>query len=451
MPARIPSAIAAAMTGTAGPVRVSRCAALCLLALAASPAASASPLAEAVERRDLTTVEALLATEAGRARIDEPAGYGMTALLFAVQADDVELAHRLIDSGADPNRGNAYEITPLWLAATNRSAEMTGMLLEHGADAAFRMAHGENALMAAARAGDAASIRLLLAAGADPQASEALHGETALHWAAAENHAKAIQALVAGGADPDIQGKPLELAPMDWVQIGMVSTILPVGGWSPLMHAARENAIDAAVALAAAGANLDLQDQDGTTALGVAILNGHYDLAAALLEAGADPDVADRTGMTALYGAVDMIGFTTDIGRPRQPSYERLTARDIVRLALDKGADPDAPLSGPIIGRHHGTGDFALGSGATALMRAAKGGDLETMRLLLEAGADQTLAMANGQTARSLVSGGGRGRGGGLAGFGGGRGGGAPPNQEALALLDEFAEALPAGQNDPAD
>jgi ankyrin repeat protein len=401
----------------------------------------AAPLADAVERGDLATVESLLATDEGRARIDEPSGYGMTALLFAVQADDVDLAHWLIDSGADPNRGNAYEITPLWLAATNRSPAMTELLISHGADARLKMTHGENAVMAAARSGDALSIRLLLAAGADPNASERLHGETALIWAAAENHGDAILALVAGGANPDQQAKPLDLAPMDWVQIGMVSTILPVGGWSPLMYAARENSIDAALALAEVGANLDLRDQDGTTALVFAILNRHYDLATALLEAGADPDVADRAGMTALYGAVDMAFFTSDIGRPNQPILDRLTAKDVVRIALDKGANPNAQLSGVIIGRHHGTGDFSLGNGATALMRAAKGGDLELMRILLEAGADQTLAMANGQTVRTLVSGGGgRGRGGGLAGFGGGRGGGGgPANPEALALLDEFA------------
>jgi ankyrin repeat protein len=299
--------------------------------------------------------------------------------------------------------------------------------------------------MAAARAGDAESIRLLLEAGADPNASDNKHGETARIWAAAENHGDAIRKLVAGGADPDLQARALDLAPMDWVQIGMVSTILPTGGMSALMYAARQDSRDAALALAEVGANLDLQDADGTTALGFAIMNGHYDLAAALLEAGADPNVADRTGMTALYGAVDMVFFRSDIARPPRPKTSSLSARDIVRLVLEQGVDPNAPLSGPIIGRHHGTGDFALGNGATALMRAAKGNDLELMRLLLEAGADPTAAMANGQTTISMVSGGGGGRGGGgLIGFGGGRGGGrggGAPNEEALALLAEFGYA----------
>jgi ankyrin repeat protein len=400
--------------------------------------AEASELADAAERGDRVRIDALLGDAGMRAAIDEASGYGMTALLFAVQADDLDLASVLLEAGADPNLANAYAITPLWLAATNRNPAMTGLLLEHGADAAFAMPHGETALMAASRSGDVASIGLLLEGGADPNAREEKHGETALMWAAAENHGDAIRALVGGGADPDLQGRLLDLAPMQWVQIGMVSTVLPSGGWSALMYAARENQRDAVVALAEEGAELDLQDADGTTALGIAIMNRHFDLAAALLDAGADPDVADRTGMTSLYGAVDMVFFTSDIGRPRLPGASTLAATDIVQRALEAGADPNAQLTGPIIGRHHGMGDFSLGNGATALMRAAKGGNLELMRILLDAGADPMIAMANGQTTISLVSGGGGGRRGGLAGFGRGRGGGAPPNEEALALLAEY-------------
>jgi ankyrin repeat protein len=405
---------------------------------------SATELVDAAANGDRARVAAMLANSAGLDLINEAGGYGMTAVLYAVQADDLELAEMLLTAGADPNLGNLYEITPLWLAATNRSPRMIELLLANGADAGFKMSHGENALMAAARAGDAASIDLLIAAGADANASEAVHGETALIWAAAENHADAIRTLIAGGADPDVPAQVLDLAPMDWVQIGMVSTILPVGGWTPIMYAARENAADAVRALAEGGADLDARDADGTTALGFAIMNANYDLAAQLLALGADPDVADRTGMTALYGAVDMAFFTSDIGRPRRPIHSELTAADVVRLALEAGADPNAQLSGPIIGRHHGTGDFSLGAGATALMRAAKGSDLDLMRLLLEEGADPTIAMANGQTTISLVSGGGGGGGSGLIGFGGGRGGrgGGPPNEAALTLLREFGYAV---------
>src|SRR5690606_26115713 len=209
--------------------------------------------------------------------------------------------------GADANLGNRYGITPLWLAATNRSAPMVQLLLRHGARAEDALPHGETALMAAARAGDVESVQLLLDAGADPNRGEESLGETALMWAAAEDHAEVVRALVARGADPDKTSLHLDLPPMLWEQTGMVSTVLPVGGWTPLMFAARQNARAAALALIEAGADLDAQDPDGSTALQLAILNHHFDLAADLLQAGADPDVADRSGMTALYGAVDMV------------------------------------------------------------------------------------------------------------------------------------------------
>ena len=86
----------------------------------------------------------------------------------------------------------------------------------------------------------------------------------------------------------------------------MVTTAMPRGGLTPLMYAARQGAIDAARALADAGANLNLTDPDGMSALVIAIINAHYDVAPALLDKGADPNVADTTGMAALYAAVDM-------------------------------------------------------------------------------------------------------------------------------------------------
>ena len=55
-------------------------------------------------------------------------------------------------------------------------------------------------------------------------------------------------------------------------------TVLPRGGWSAVMYAAREGAVDAARALAESGANLNLTDPEGTTALIIAVINGHYDV-----------------------------------------------------------------------------------------------------------------------------------------------------------------------------
>ena len=82
-----------------------------------------------------------------------------------------------------------------------------------------------------------------------------------------------------------------------------------------------------------------------------------------------------------------------------------LDAVDVVRRLLERGADPNARLKKPILQRHHTFGDGTLGEGATPLMRAAKSGDIELMRVLLAAGADPQVTLPNGTTALMLAAG----------------------------------------------
>ena len=140
------------------------------------------------------------------------------------------------------------------------------------------------------------------------------------------------------------------------------------------MYAARQGAADTARVLAERGANLNVQDPDGTTALMLAIINAHYDTAAVLIDKGADPNVADITGMAALYAAVDMHTVRWTFGRPAPFLTEKLTAVDIVRMLLEHGANPNAVLRRALLARHHDPGDRQLSTGSTPLMRAVKTG-----------------------------------------------------------------------------
>jgi ankyrin repeat protein len=380
--------------------------ALCGLLLL-QPSANASDIADAAKRGNAASLRTLIGS-ADKAAVNAPGRDGMTALLWAAQANNVEMARQLLGAGADANLPNRYGITPLWVAATNRSAELASLLLAHGADASLKLTNGETALMAAARSGDAKTIELLIDAGGDPNAQEDKLGETALMWAAGENHADAVRALVAGGADPNLGSRSMSLLPMEWLQVGMVSTVLPVGGWAPLHVAAREDATDAALALIEVGADKEIQDPDGLTALNVAVMNAHYDTAVALLEAGVSPNTADRTGTTPLYGAVDMASLGGVIGRPAVPPSSKSTVFDFMRAALKHGAEVDAQLSAPALARHHGFPDRAMGAGTTPLMRAVRGRDLESVTLLLEAGASLDARQADGSTPLLIMAGAGR-------------------------------------------
>jgi cytohesin len=177
---------------------------------------------------------------------------------------------------------------------------------------------------------------------------------------------------------------------------------------TPLMYAARQGALDAVGALVDAGANLDIQDPDGTTATVFAIINGHHDVAAMLVEKGADPNIADSSGMAALYAAVDMNTLPFMHGRPYPKPSGRLSVPDLVGVLLAHGGDVNQRLKTPLLRRHNNTSTQSLGEGTTPLMRAAASGDVALMRVLLEHRADPSLRQKNGTTITMLASGFGR-------------------------------------------
>ncbi len=367
-------------------------------------AASGTSLIDAVKAGDRAAVRTLLT----RNTVNSSEPDGMTALHWAVRADDAETTQLLIRTGANVNAANRYGITPLSLAATNGDAAIARALLKAGANANAVGADGETVLMTAARAGNPDVITALLDNGAKVNATESWQGQTALMWAASENHAAAITALAAHGADLNARSAEHNFPEYRYETNGMAVFQLPKGGWTALMYAARQNASAAAAALADAGADLNATTkQEGTTALQIAIINIHYDLANLLLEKGADPNVVDASGMTALYAAVDMRAPANMLTRPEPKLHDRLDALGLVKSLLAHGANPNIQLKKPIIGRHNNlVGDAALTDGATALARAAKTSDVETIRVLLDGGADATLTLANRTTTAMLASGG---------------------------------------------
>jgi ankyrin repeat protein len=178
------------------------------------------------------------------------------------------------------------------------------------------------------------------------------------------------------------------------------------------MYAAREGSLDAVRALIEFKADLNLTEPDGTSALLFAMINGHYDVAEELVKAGANVNLADRTGMTPLYAAVDLHTMPSSYGRPA-PSPQVIDGSvDAARMLLAHGADANQSLKSPILKRVYNAGDNLLGEGATAFMRAARGGDPTMMQVLLDGGADPRLTQKNGNSPlmlsiRFLSSGGG--------------------------------------------
>ena len=341
---------------------------------------------------------------------------GTTALHWSVKAANVTLTGILLRSGANPNATNRYGVTPLSLAASAGNAPILGLLLKAGADvknAESALPDGERLLMLAATTGDVESVQALAKTGLDINATEPRTGTTALMWAAFANRPLAIRALLKAGASvnarsliPNFPHTPPAVIG-DALEEGMSyigQSPLPKGGWTALMYAAREGSGDAAAELAGAAADLNATDPDGTSALEFAIINGHYDVAKTLVDKGADPNLADRTGMTPLYAAVDMHTLASTFGRPDLTRVVADGAVEMVRYLLAHGADPNAQLKDRVLKRVFNPGDPRLGEGATPFLRAARGGDAQVMRILLEAGADPTLAQKNKRTPIMLAA-----------------------------------------------
>lgn len=376
---------------------------VCLLLAAIGPRAETgdTPLIAAVRGGDHAAVVRLLAA---RAAVNETAPDGSTALHWAARLDRPDLVRTLLRGGADVARATRYAVTPLALAAINGNADVIEALLGAGADPNTTGSDGETVLMLASRTGRPEAVGLLVARGADVNRRETWLGETALMWAAAENNAEAVSVLAGHGADLDARSTTPEFPEVKVDLATMVTTALPRGGLTALLLAARQGAGDAVRALAAAGADLNAADPDGTTPLIMAIINAHYDVAGILIDEGADLNRGDATGMTPLYAAIDMEHFEGLINRPPARPSGRLVPADVVQLLLDRGGDPNLALSRPLLMRQHNGGDGSLGQGATPLMRAAKVSDVATMAALLENGADPSLRLRNQTTALMIAA-----------------------------------------------
>jgi ankyrin repeat protein len=377
-----------------------------MVALAASQGDANRQLFAALQSQDPET--ALYALGQGAdAKAREPDG--TTPLHYAAHYADVRLIEALLKAKADPNARNDFGSMPLAEAATTGNAEAIRLLLKAGADVESANPEGQTALMVVARAGKIEAAKLLLKAGANVNAKEQWGGQSALMWAAAQSQPEMIKLLLKSGADVHARG-----AIREW-QRRVTSEPRPKGmnrgGFNALLYAAREGCTPCAKELLAGGADINRADPDQTTPLVLALMSLHFDFASYLIKAGADVDRWDIFGQTPLYVAIDMNTLPRG-GRPDLPSEDFTTGLQVAEQLLAAGANPNIQLKLRPQYRNYifdRGGDQVLSTGATALLRAAKGGDVEAVRLLIRYKASLSLANDGGVTPLMAAAGSGHG------------------------------------------
>jgi len=259
------------------------------------------------------------------------------------------------------------EIPALIEAAKNQDAALLQQLLEDGANPDERQADGATALHWSTYHEDAIAAALLIDSNADVNASNRL-GASPLYLAAKSGNASLLEMLLKAGANPNIA--------------------MPMGE-TPLMTASLSGTAEGVRFLLDAGANVNAREASrDQTALMWAAAQGHVNVARLLINAGADIETRSKTRPRLMYadatngGAFDqgimekLGGFSALLFAAKNGNLE------IARLLINAEADLET----------------TAGNGASPLVVAVHSGHGSLARLLLEHGADAN-SMAAGYSA----------------------------------------------------
>jgi uncharacterized protein len=345
-----------------------RCATILVFSCGAAVAAEQPALVSAAKNVDREAVRALLQQHVD---VNSAAADGTTALHWASFRDDPETADLLIRAGANVNAATDLGVTPLWNASQNGSDAMVRRLLQAGARPNAALVAGETPVMVASRSGYATIVEQLITKGGSVNAHGA-RGQTALMWAAAQKHPDVVKVLLAHGADvharSEVWSEVMAVPPHGHLEYNRA---IPHGGETALMFAARAGDLASTTLLAGSGASVDDRDAWGVSAITLAAHAGHGDVVEFLLEQHADPNAA-QAGFSALHVAI--------------------MRRDekMIRALLAHGADPGAPVRSWTPTRRSSK-DFHFSPelvGATPFWLAARFAEPAVMRLLVDRGAD---------------------------------------------------------------
>jgi len=335
--------------------------------------AAPASLAGAAMDGDKDTVRTLLKNGAD---VNSAEGDGMTALHWAAQRGDVELARMLLYAGANvraTTRLGGY--TPLLMASKAGDKAMIEALVNAGADPNTPTTNGTTPLMLAAASGHADAVNVLADHGADINAKE-VKGETALMFAAAYGRTDAIRALTAHGADVKAETKTVDLEAFTKEQQERFAAFFATG--APPNTGVRTGAEPGAKPAEPGAKPAEPGAKAEEAKAPAEAPAGRGGRGAAAAGRGGPPQIGGVNRQYLLNELVGGEGGLTPLLFAARQGYA-----DSVKALLDAGADINQP---------------SAGDHTTPLLIATINGRFDLAKSLLDAGADPNIASENGVT-----------------------------------------------------
>jgi ankyrin repeat protein len=264
-------------------------------------------LIDAVRTGDSATVQKMIAADPKILNARGPGG--TTPFMAATLYNDAAALKILLDKGADPNRKNDANATPLMWAVDDLAK--TRLLVEHGAEVNVTSSDGRSPIfIAATQARSAPVVKYLLEHGADPNpAGRSNADSTPLRQAAIVADAEVMQLLIDHGADIAASGAA---ALINSVLLkcskcfDLIAGKMPRAAYSvTLLNTAVAGNVEASRFMLDHGADINARDPQGRTALIFAASSDLLPLNEVkfLIEKGADINAKTVDGRTALHYA----------------------------------------------------------------------------------------------------------------------------------------------------
>ena len=214
---------------------------------------------------------------------------GRTSLMYAAKQGDIARVTFLLKEGANPNEEDRDLHSVLYWAAVGGNREVIRLLVERGAQLNYKNRWGN----------------------------------TALHYAASYGNVGAVRVLIEAGANVDEKNQDEKTPLMNTLEPSMVRV---------RTKPSEETKAEIIRILLNAHSDINMKNQQGSTALAMASSSGNVEAVTMLCDAGADVNTRDNDGSTPLISLITNIQY---INTPND------NVEQILEILLSRGANPD--------------------------------------------------------------------------------------------------------------